>query len=374
MTNPTPQPARTVAEASLGPWLDLSRRARTWTDRNVLAPEPVVDWTTPSVVVLDHELLQVREFRREGERFNTRRARARRTPRRPLMLVAPEINGAIITDYGPDQSLVAAALEAGFPRVFVVAWRSADATNADTTVGDAIRAIETAIEHVGGPVHLAGICQGGWEAAMVAARRQDLVASLTVIASAIDFRAGDCALTKVVDATPQPVYEGLVAAGGGAMRGEFLNLGFNMLQFWKRMVVQPLRDWNGLDDEDYLARHALFSRWYDPVRDLPGPLYLRVVDDLFRKNLLVQGEFVLEGDDAPVELGAITCPIAMIAGSKDAISPPPQVFALAEHAASQHQLQRTFDGGHVGVSIGHRVLVERWPEVFAWLRGFDPEE
>jgi len=372
MSTPQTTPG-TFAELALGPARDLAARTRAWTDRNVLPSRPSVAWTTPSVVVLDHPLMELREFRLPGERFNTKRARARKSPARPFLLVAPEVNGANITDYGPGQSLVQAALHAGFPQVFVVAWSSATAATRDGTIGDSIRAIEAAIDRVGAPVHLAGICQGGWESAIVAARRPELVASLTTIAAAIDFRAGDCALTDIVDAMPQSVYEGMVALGGGVMRGPFLNAGFDALSVWDRLVVQPLRDWNRLDDERYLERQALFHRWYDPEKDLPGPMYLRVVDDLFRKNLLVQRRFVMEGDDEPVDLARIACPLAMIAGSRDAISPPPQVFALGEHASSEHVLRRSWDAGHVGVSIGGKVLRDGWPDVFAWLRRFDPQ-
>ncbi len=371
MSPATAAPA-SLASATLSPLLDGARRWSRFLDATTLRPEPTMLWTTPNTVLLEHPAMQLREFWLPGERIEDRRAAAAAAGAIPLLVVAPEVNGSSITDYGPSQSLVHAALNAGFGRVAVVHWRSATESIKDHRIEDSISAVYAAIDALGGRVHLGGICQGGWEAAIVAATRPDSVASLTVIAAAIDFAAGDASLHRLVQRVPQEVYEACVAAGGGVMRGSFLNQGFTMLQAWDRLVVNPLRIWNGIDDPKAAAHLDRFAAWYDSPKDLPGPMYLRVVSDLFRDNQLIDGRFTLDG--APVDLSKITCPVAMVAGTRDHITPAEQVFALQDACGSTRTRQWAIDAGHVGVSIGRAVLRDEWPGIFAWLRSEVPDE
>jgi poly(3-hydroxyalkanoate) synthetase len=68
-----------------------------------------------------------------------------------------------------------------------------------------------------------------------------------------------------------------------------------------------------------------------------------------------------------VRLDAISCPIAMLAGATDHITPPAQVFALADHVATRpaDMLARTTTGGHLGLFMGNEALREHWPFVMA---------
>ena len=370
MHQDTAAPA-TFASATLGPLLRAQRTARAYLDATTLRPDPVMTWASPNVILLDHPAMMLREFRLPGETMRARRRAAKKAGAIPLLLVAPEINGSNIADYAPDQSFVRTALQAGFGRVAVVHWRSADAAIKDHRIEDSIAAIEAGVDALGGRVHLAGICQGGWEAAIVAARRPETAASLTVIAAAIDFHAGDGALQHLVEAMPQEVYEAFVAAGGGVMRGVHLNRGFTMLKAWERLVVNPWRTWNQLDDPAAMERLDRFHGWYHSVKDLPGPMYLRAVDELFRHNRLVQGTFTLDGE--PVDLRRIDCPVAMVAGRRDHITPAAQVFALEDACGSQTTARWELDAGHVGVCMGHGPLREHWPQIFAWLRDAAPD-
>lgn len=365
-----PAPA-TFAAAALTPLLDASRKARRFLDITTLRPEPTLAWSTPNVVLLEHRAMQLREFRLPGERIRSRRAAARKARAIPLLLVAPEINGSNIADYAPDQSFVREALQAGFGRVAVTHWRSATQATKDLRIEDSIDAVEAAIDALGGRVHLVGICQGGWEAAMVAARRPDAVATLTVVGAAIDFHAGDALLHTIVEHTPEAFYEAVVASGGGVMRGVHINDGFARLQFWERLVVEPWREWNQLDDPASTERLRRFASWYHSVKDLPGPMYLRAVKELFRENRLVAGTFTLDGE--AVDLGAITCPVAMVGGTRDHITPHEQCFALGDHVSSAETRTWLLDAGHVGVCMGHAALRESWPQIFDWLRTHAPD-
>jgi poly(3-hydroxyalkanoate) synthetase len=53
----------------------------------------------------------------------------------------------------------------------------------------------------------------------------------------------------------------------------------------------------------------------------------------------------------------------MMAGATDHITPPAQVFALADHVSTppKDMLARTTKGGHLGLFMGTEALRDHWP-------------
>lgn len=341
------------AEASASFWGRAARFAVELTP----SPEGAPTWHSPNDIVLERPHFRLRAF-------TPRPGRAEG----PMLVIPPEINGSDLADYGPEQSLVEALQRGGFGAVHVLEWRTATQATKDLDIDDSVQAILDCIEELGGRAHVLGICQGGWEAAIAAALRPDAFASLTLAASPIDFRAPESALTRLVDATPMAAYEGLVALGGGVVRGEYLREGFTNLRFWERRVVDPVALWNGLDEPEWMDRRHRMERWYHARKDLPGRAYLRAVRELFKENRLLRGELVVSGQ--AVDLARIRCPLALVAGAHDHITLPPQVFA-AEAATRAVRCRRwTLPAGHVGVVIKRGLA--GWDEVCDWLLSPDP--
>ena len=75
-------------------------------------------------------------------------------------------------------------------------------------------------------------------------------------------------------------------------------------------------------------------------------------------------------DGRPVDPGAIDCPLFLLAGETDHITPAPQVFAFADVVATPAAdvVQRTTPGGHLGLFMGHDALATAWPELGAQVR------
>lgn len=119
-------------------------------------PEP--EWATENVVALDLATVRLRDFSvaRQG---------------RAGVICAPfSLHGAALADLAEGHSLVGALRAAGLTRLFVTDWRSADARMKYLGVDDYLGALNVLVDHIGGPVDLIGLCQGGWMALIYAAR------------------------------------------------------------------------------------------------------------------------------------------------------------------------------------------------------------
>lgn len=333
------------------PWVRWRRFAeQTWARKR---PEPA--WHTSNRVLVEDAAHRLRDFGGTAAADDP-----------PLLIVPPEVNHSAIVDFGPGQSLVRTALDAGFARVAAVEWRSATAETAHRDVDDSIATLQAAIRTLGGRAHLVGLCQGGWESAVVAALEPSTVATLTLVAAPIDFHAGHGAIRRVAQLTPLPVYQALVRAGGGVMRGEFITTGFDNLLPFERYLLKPLSIWNRLDDEPWMSRFQRLEDWYKSPKDLPGVQYLRVVEQLFQQNRLIEGRFEVQG--RKIDLGLIDMPLALVAGTKDHITPREQLFALRDHARSKRVLACELPAGHIGTFMGTESLRDHWPSILRWLR------
>ncbi|HEY2437792.1 MAG TPA: hypothetical protein VGH93_11470, partial [Solirubrobacteraceae bacterium] len=71
-----------------------------------------------------------------------------------------------------------------------------------------------------------------------------------------------------------------------------------------------------------------------------------------------------------VDLSRLDMPLNLLAGADDHITPPHQVFAIAELASTPASLVRrsVTTGGHLGLFMGHRALREHWPPLLAAVR------
>jgi poly(3-hydroxybutyrate) depolymerase len=70
-----------------------------------------------------------------------------------------------------------------------------------------------------------------------------------------------------------------------------------------------------------------------------------------------------------VDLGRITAPLFLIAGDADHITPPPQVWALADFAGTPERdvTRVSTTGGHLGLFMGHEALRSAWAPVLGQL-------
>jgi polyhydroxyalkanoate synthase len=247
----------------------------------------------------------------------------------PLVIFPPWINRFYILDLNPKKSFVKWAVDRGLT-VFMVSWRSADASMAEVTWDDYVRAqieaIDVIRERLGVPaVHAIGYCVAGTTLAatlaILARRGEDSkVKGATFLTAQVDFeRAGD--LRNFVDDTQLELIR--QASQGGYLDGRYMAATFNMLRgadlIWNYVVNYYLLG------EDYPAFDLLY--WNGDVTNLPAKWHEAYLRDLYRDNKLVRPD-ALSADGTPIDLHRVETPSYIQAGREDHIAPPESVWRL----------------------------------------------
>jgi poly(3-hydroxyalkanoate) synthetase len=319
------------------------------------APEQTpLAWTTPNAVVLQLQSMRLREF-------------SRGDAGQPVLVCAPyALHGAVVADFAPGHSLVAALQRGGMNRIYVTDWRSATPEMRHLSIDNYLAELNVAIDEIGAPVDLVGLCQGGWLSLVYAARFPGKVRRLVLAGAPVDVSTPS-ELSKVVAALPRQAFEQMVQQGGGIVNGE------HMLRFWNipfsQHDVEAVLQRNLRDRSDE-ARMLLdrFQRWDRAPLDLPGVYYLEVTDRVFRQNQIAEGRFVALG--RRTDLAEVRVPVFLLAGENDIVVPRDQAFATVRLLGTQPAwLERASEPcDHLSLFMGRKVLSHSWRRITQWLQ------
>jgi poly(3-hydroxyalkanoate) synthetase len=339
--------------------LALHGYAQWFADQN-LAPSRAPDqeplaWTTPNTVVLQLPSMQLREF-----------SQAKAT-QPPVVVCAPyALHGALIADFAPGHSLVEALQKGGVNRIYVPDWRTAVPDMRYLSIDNYLADLNVAIDEIGAPVDLVGLCQGGWLSLVYAARFPGKVRRLVLAGAPVDISTPS-ELSKMVAAVPQPAFERMVQQGDGLVSGE------HMLKLWNipfnQHDVEVVLQRNLGDGSDEAGRLLdRFARWDRATLDLPGTYYLEVTERVFRQNLIAEGRFIALGRQ--IDLAEVRVPVFLLAGADDIVVPRDQAFATARLLGTQSAwLEQACEPcGHLSLFMGRKVLSHSWRRIARWLQ------
>ena len=198
-------------------------------------------------------------------------------------------------------SVVEALLLGGINRAFVTDWRSATPEMRYFSIDTYLAELNVAVDEIGPPVDIVGLCQGGWMALIYAARFPGKVRRLVLVGAPIDIRAGQSPLSRLTADLPIASFESLVNLGEGRALGESL-LELSALVF-EDEATRVLQLEPGADTDNLPALEQRFRDWYAWTLDLPGTYYLEVVRHLFKENQIAEGRFTALGQT--IDLGKV---------------------------------------------------------------------
>jgi polyhydroxyalkanoate synthase len=275
--------------------------------------------TTPGAVVYENELIQLIQYAPLTEKVGVR----------PLLIVPPCINKFYILDLQPANSFARYAVEQG-NTVFLVSWRNVKEEQGQLTWDDyleqgplsAIVAMQEICQVK--QVNALGFCVGGTllasALAVLAARGENSVASLTLLTTLLDFSdTGEIGL--FVDENSLAAREAAIGAGG-IMKGSELASVFSSLRandlIWNYVANNYLK---GIKPQ---AFDLLY--WNSDSTNLPGPFVCWYMRNLYHDNSLrVPGKLEMCGQ--PVDLGRVNMPSYVLATREDHIVPWQTAYA-----------------------------------------------
>jgi polyhydroxyalkanoate synthase len=268
---------------------------------------------TPGAVIFENDLMQLIQY-------------ARATPevaKRPLVMVPPCINKYYILDLQPENSFARYALEQGHT-VFMVSWRNPGPAQGHYGWDDylemgVLAALRTARDVANcDRVNALGFCVGGTllgaALAVLAARGEDLVESVTYLTSMHDFsETGQIGL--FVDEASVAQREAALGRGG-ILPGAELATVFSTLR--ANDLIWPYVVNNYLKGGSPAAFDLLY--WNADSTNLPGPMYCWYLRNTYLENKL-RAPGALTNLGVPVDLGRVDRPSFLLATREDHIVP-----------------------------------------------------
>lgn len=276
---------------------------------------------TPGAVVFENELFQLIQYHPATEKVYEY----------PLLIVPPCINKYYILDLQPENSFIRHVVSQGHT-AFIVSWRNMPAAMGHITWDDYIergvlKAIAVASAACGvEKINALGFCVGGTllasGLAVMRARGADPVASLTLLATMLDYcDTGD--LSVFVDEAYVKRREQDFAAGGVLpgleLARTFASLRANDL-VWNYVVHNYLK---GQTPPPFDLLH-----WNADSTNLPGAMYVYYIRNMYlENNLRVANRLSMCG--TPVDLGRLDMPAYVLATREDHIVPWKTAYASA---------------------------------------------
>jgi polyhydroxyalkanoate synthase subunit PhaC len=297
--------------------------------------------TTEGAVVFQNDLFQLIEYK----------PLTAKVYEKPFLLVPPCINKFYILDLQPENSLIRYAVAQGH-RTFVVSWRNPDTTLANKSWDDyvedaAIKAISVTQEITGAKaINALGFCVGGTilgtAAAVLAARGEKPLASMTLLTSMLDF--SDTGILDVFIDEGFVQYREKEMGKGGLMKGKDLSSTFSFLRpndlVWNYVVG------NYLKGETPPPFDLLY--WNSDSTNLPGPFYAWYLRNTYLENNLVKpGKTVVCGEK--VDLGSLDMPVYIYGSREDHIVPIGGAYASTQFLPGKKRFVMGASGHIAGV-------------------------
>jgi polyhydroxyalkanoate synthase len=297
--------------------------------------------TTPGTVVFENELIQLIQYAPQTSEVE----------RTPLLFVPPCINKYYLLDLGKENSLVQYAVAQGH-QVFLISWRSAVPETEHLTWDDylelgPLKAVEVVLDITGAErTNALGFCIGGTilscAAAVLAARRQDKLATVTLLTTMLDFSdTGEIGL--LIDAGSVALREATIGKGG-IMPGKELAFTFGTLRandlIWRYVVDSYLK---GATPD---AFDLLY--WDSDSVSLPGPMYCWYTRNTYLENNIKDpGKTTQCG--VPVDLSMISVPFYLLASRADHIVPWKTAFRSKDLVGGEARFVLAASGHVAGV-------------------------
>ena len=359
---PSVNPAAAIADIS-----QLGNKMLTGTRLlNEVRDSDVAIATTPKDLIWQEDKVSLYHFRPLLDR----------AVRTPVLIVYGLIGRWTMADLQEDRSLVRNLLNLGID-LYVVDWGNPSRADRWLTLDDYIDGyLFDCVEQIRAiadipSVSLLGICEGGVFTTCFAALHPQLVKTMTLAITPIDFHADQIENRTghgfiniwTRSLAPQDI-DNLIDANG-CLPGQFMGAVFNQMTPMRTLLKYNVDLLEVVDDEKKLLNFLRMEKWIADRPDHPGEAAKQWLKELYQDNRLVRNEFNIGG--RKVDLANITMPVLNVYAKDDHIIPPATSRALADKVGTKDYTELALPGGYVGVFVGGRSQMLFAPGVAKWL-------
>jgi polyhydroxyalkanoate synthase len=285
----------------------------------------------------------------------------------PILIIYALINRPYILDLQPDRSIVRRLLEAGHD-VYLIDWHEPSRLDRHLGLQDYVnRYIDNCVDEVRersgqDAINVLGYCMGGTMSAIYAALHPDKVNALGLLATGLYFEDTGGVLELWGDEDyydPREVTETF-----GNVPGEFLAVGFDLMDPVANNVTKYVNFYDRLENEDFVRNFTRMEQWLSDSVDVAGEVYAEFLEDIYQNNRLYENELTIDGEH--VDVTNIDMPMLQIVGEYDNLVPPEASKPFNDVVGTDDVSTIEYPSGHVGLAMSNGAHRDLWPEVAEW--------
>ncbi len=209
-----------------------------------------------------------------------------------------------------------------------------------------------------------GYCMGGTMTAMYASLfSTPKLRNFVIMASPIDFEDSGLTTKWLNTAFGDDVNK--IVDTFELIPKEFVDVGLKMLRPVNNYVGTYSRLWKMVDEGKDIYAWRVLNKWVDDNVNFPGGAYRQWINQLYKQNQLVKGEFYLRGNR--IDLTRIDANLLALAGINDHIVQPRQVNIALDMFSSKDKTYYEYPIGHGGLVFGKVAKEQVYPDLSAWL-------
>jgi len=284
----------------------------------------------------------------------------------PVVIIYALVNRFYMVDLQEDRSMVKKFLEAGLD-VYAVDWGHPTRGDRYLTMEDYIDGyINQVVDHIReksgqDAITIYGICQGGTFSTIYTALYPEKVKNLAIMVAPIDFDTD----TGLLNVWSRHMDVDRMVDTFGNIPGDFMNVGFLLLNPLRLMFQKYIDMIDHLDNPDFVANFIRMEKWIFDSPDQTGEAFRQFIKCMYQENQLAKGEFVLGG--RKVDLKTIKQPVLNVFAEKDHLVPPACSRPFTDLVASRDTTVLSYPTGHIGLFTSSRSQTEYAPAISRWL-------
>ena len=285
----------------------------------------------------------------------------------PVLGIYALINKQYMLDLQPDRSLVRHLLENGLD-VYLIDWGYPSRSDRFLTLEDYIDGyIDDVVDfvcqrHGIDKLTILSICQGGTLSLIYSSLYPQKVKNLVTMVTPMDFDTD----TGLLNVWSRYFDIDKLVDTYGIVPGDFMNIGFLLLNPFRLMFDKYMTFLDHLDDKDFISNFIRMEKWIFDSPDQAGETYRRFLKEFYQENRLVKGEFELGG--RKVNLKNVTMPILNVYAQFDNLVPPASSEGITDAVGSKDKQFYSFKTGHIGMFVSSRSRKEICPTISKWIQ------